>query len=123
MRIELRNGGWAEVREEMNGGDRRIGKAAIHLKIAEDGSREMTGELEENVRYALLRRLIVGWSYPPPLPKDAVDWVATLDNLHIDDIETLAEFVQPFQDRVLNGPKSRIISGNVLSPGTSDDQE
>jgi len=119
MRIELRDGQWAELRDEMNGGDRRAGKAAITLKVAEDGSREITGELEENIKYVLLRRLIVDWSFPPPLPRDAVDWQGTIDRLHIDDIEALSDAVQPMYDRVLNGPKSPTISGTVLSTGTS----
>ena len=119
MRIELRDGQWAELRDEMNGGDRRAGKAAITLKVAEDGSREITGELEENIKYVLLRRLIVEWSFPPPLPRDAVDWQGAIDRLHIDDIEALSEAVQPMYDRVLNGPKSPTISGTVLSTGTS----
>jgi hypothetical protein len=123
MRVELKDGNWADLREEMTGGDRRAGKAAIKLTISEDGSREITGELEEKVKYVLLRRLILNWSYPPPLPRDAVDWEATLDNLPIEDIEKLGDFVQPYYDRALNGPKPRIVSGSVLSTGTSGAQE
>lgn len=123
MRVELQDGQWAELRDQLTAGDRRMAKSAIAFTITDEGSRTISAELEENVYYALLRRMIVLWSFPQPLPRDAVDWEGVLDNMKIEDLETLAAAVKPHYDRILNGPKARTISGNVLSTTSSDDQE
>jgi hypothetical protein len=121
MRVELKDGQWADLRDQVTGGDRRAAKHAIQLHINEDGSRELTGDLDDQVKYVLLRRLIVDWSYPPPLPRDAVDWEGVIDKLDDDDLGALYEAVQPVYDRVLASPKRKIISGSVVSTGSSDE--
>lgn len=122
MRVELKDGQWADLRDQITGGDRRAAKNAIHLHINEDGSRELSGDLDDSIKYALLRRLIVDWSFPPPLPRDAVDWEGRLDGLDDEDLGLLYDAIQPVYDRVLAGPKRQIISGSVLSPGSLDGQ-
>lgn len=121
MRVELSGGNHADLRDELNGGDRRAARAAIKITIAGDESRQFTAELEDQIMYALLRRLIISWSFPQPLPRDAGDDV--LNNLPIDDQDALYEAVRPFYDRILNGPKPKVISGNVLATTSSDGQE
>lgn len=124
MRVELHDGNHADLRDQLTGGDRRRAKAAITVTIGGDDARTFTGELEDKINYALLRGLIVAWSLPQTLPRNAATTEIAdqiLDDLHIEDVEALCAAVRPHYDRVLNGPKdSRTISGNVLSTGSSD---
>jgi hypothetical protein len=126
MRVELKDGQWAELRDKILGADRLAAKKAIRLHINEDGSRELEGDLDERIKLALLRRLIVEWSFPPPLPHQAqtMEQAETiLGNLDEEDLASLYDAVQPVYDRVLAGPKRKIISGSVVSTGSSDGQE
>jgi hypothetical protein len=126
MRVELKDGGFAELRDKILGSDRLAAKAAIRLHVNEDGSREISGDLDDLVKLALLRRLIVDWSYGQPLPhqahsaEQAQDILTGIDD---EDLGALYEAVQPVYDRVLSNPKRKIISGSVLSDGSSADPE
>jgi hypothetical protein len=122
VRVELHDGNHAELRDQLTGGDRRRAKAAISVTVGGDEARTFTGELEDKINYALLRGLIVSWSIPQTLPRNAASPEVAdgiLDDLPIEDIEALCAAVRPHYDRVLNGPKSPTISGSVLSTGTS----
>jgi hypothetical protein len=122
VRVELHDGNHAELRDELTGGDRRAAKGAVQLTISDDGARTMTAELEDRINYALLRRLIVSWTLPQPLPRDAVDPDTLLDDLPLDDVEALCAAVKPHYDRILSaGPKAGTpaISGTVLATGSS----
>lgn len=126
MRVELHDGNYAELREQLTAGDRRSAKAAIAFTITDDGSRTITAELEENVYYALLRRMIVLWSFPQPIPRDAVDWQGALDALDIGDLEALAAAAKPHYDRIMSGPKApaeTAVPGSVLSISSLDEPE
>lgn len=117
-------GQWAELREAVNAGDRRAAKAAVTVTIQGDESRVFTAELEDKVMYALLRRLIVSWSLPQPLPSQAVNAEDVLDQLPIDDQEALYKAVRPVYDRVMGtGPKPATVSGSVSTTGSSDAPE
>jgi hypothetical protein len=125
VRVELHDGNHAELRDQLSGGDRRRAKAAIQITVGGDESRTFTGELEDKINYALLRGLIVSWTLPQTLPRNAASTEIAdqiLDDLNLEDIEALCAAVRPHYDRVLNGPKATIISGNVLSTTTSDGQ-
>jgi hypothetical protein len=123
VRVDLHDGNHAELRDELTGGDRRAAKGAVELTINDDGDRTLTAALEDRINYALLRRLIVSWTLPQPLPRDAVDPDALLDDLPLDDVEALCTAVKPHYDRILNAtPKAvtPMISGTVLATGSSD---
>lgn len=122
MRVELHDGNFAELRDNLTAGDRRRAKAAIRVVVGGDDSREFYGDLEDRINYALLRGMLVAWSIPQTLPKDAATPEVAdgiLDGLEIEDIEALCDAVRGHYDRVLNGPKQKIISGSVSSTGSS----
>ena len=126
MRVELHDGNWAEIRDQLTGGDRRRAKAAIEITIGGDESRRFTAELEDRINYALLRQLILSWSFPQTLPRNAADTETAdriLDDLDLGDIEALCAAIKPMYDRILNGPKGRNGSGKVLSITSLDDPE
>lgn len=126
MRVELHDENWAELRDNLTGGDRRRAKAAIEITIGGDESRRFTAELEDRINYALLRQLIVSWSFPQTLPRNAASVEVAdqiLDDMDLGDIEALASAIKPMYDRVLNGPKGRNGSGKVLSITSLDDPE
>lgn len=121
LRVELAAGQWAELREQVNAGDRRAAKAAVVVTVQGDESRVFTAELEDKVMYALLRRLIIAWSLPQPLPSQALNPEDVLDMLPIEDQEALYQAVKPVYDRIMNnGPKPRTVSGSVSTTGSSD---
>jgi hypothetical protein len=123
VRVELHDGNHAELRDVLTGGDRRRAKAAIEVTIGGDDSRHFTAEMEDRINYALLRQLILSWSIPQTLPRNAASPEiadAILDDLPLEDIEELCTAIKPMYDRVVHGPKGRAISGRVLSTTSSD---
>lgn len=126
MRVELHDGNYAEIRDQLTGGDRRRAKAAIEITIGGDESRRFTAELEDRINYALLRQLIVSWSIPQTLPRNASSIEVAdqiLDDLPLEDVEALAAAIKPMYDRVLNGPKGRTTSGKPSLTGSVVDPE
>ena len=125
-RVELSKGGWAELRDQITGGDRRAARAAVQVTVRSDEARVVSAELEDNVMYALLARLITGWSLAQPLPGQALVPADVLDALDLDDQEALYLAVRPTYERIMTGgPKkeTKAISGRVLSTGSSEGQE
>jgi hypothetical protein len=125
VRVQLHDGNYAELRDKLTGGDRRRAKAAIEITVGGDETRHFTAELEDRINYALLRQLIVSWSFPQTLPRDAVNAETAdqiLDDLDLEDVEALCKAIRPYYDRILNGPKEKIISGSVSPTGSSDGQ-
>lgn len=127
MRVELHDNNWAEIRDQLTGGDRRRAKAAIEITVSGDSdSRTFTAELEDRINYALLRQLIVSWSFQQTLPRNASSVEVAdgiLENLFLEDIEALCAAIKPMYERVMNGPKGRDVSGKVLSITSLDDPE
>ena len=127
MRVELHDDNHAELRDTLTGGDRRRAKAAIEVTVSGDSdTRTFTAELEDRIYYALLRQLIVSWSIPQTLPRNAATKEIAdqiIDDLPLEDLEALVAAVKPMYDRILNGPKGKIISGRPLSTSSSDGQE
>lgn len=126
MRVELHDGNHAELRDTLTGGDRRRARNAIEITVGGDETRMFNAGLEDRINYALLRQLIVSWSIPQTLPRNAANAEVAdqiLDDLPLEDIEALCTAIKPMYDRALNGPKDRTISGKVLSTGSPDDLE
>jgi hypothetical protein len=126
VRVQLHDGNYAELRDRLTGGDRRRAKAAIEITVGGDETRRFTAELEDRINYALLRQLIVSWSFPQTLPRNAASVEIAdqiLDDLELDDVEALCKAIRPFYDRILNGPKEKIISGSGLLTGSSPGPE
>jgi hypothetical protein len=127
VRVELHDGEHAELRDTLTGGDRRRAKAAVEITIHGDESRKITAELEDRINYALLRHLIVSWSLPQTLPRDAASAEIAdqiLDDLPLEDVEALCLAIKPAYDRCMNGPKGRrAVRGRVLSTSSRDGRE
>jgi hypothetical protein len=110
------------MRDNLTAGDRRRAKSAIKVVVGgDDDKREFYGDLEDRINYALLRSMIIAWSFPQTLPRNAATVELAdqiLDDLSIEDIEALCDAVRPHYDRVLNGPKPKVISGSASSTGS-----
>lgn len=112
-RVELPSGNYAVLRdaEELIAKDARVAKAAFSVRVAEDNSRELTGDLTDKVKYALLKETIIEWSFAGlPLPKDAVDPDGVMGGLTLKDMNKLLEAVEPSYNAVMEieeGPKAK----------------
>lgn len=123
MRVTLPNGDWAELRENVKGGDRKAFKGAIKFKVnTEGGFQEIAGDLQECQRYAVLRRLITSWSltdYPIPLaePPDIAEPV--LERLDLDYLDPMLEAIEPLIEKIEKSGKSSKTSAAGSSDGSS----
>ena len=118
--------GECELRDQLNGGDKRAAREAIKVTVADDGSRTLDLSMEDKVKYALLTRMIARWGVGQPVPSLVVDPYALLDSLPLDDLEALAGAVEPVYARIMGtdaGPKAepKVISGSVSSTTSSGD--
>jgi len=128
MNVALPSGCKAELRDQILAGDKRAANAAIEVHMDADGGRVVSVSMTDNVKYALLTRLIVSWDIGQPVPSQVVDPVGLLDSLPLDDLEALDEAVDPLYRRIMgikdgkdDGPKpkaKKVISGSA-SPTTS----
>lgn len=122
MRVELPNNQWAEIRENLKGGDRKAFKAAVKFKVStEGGVQEIAGDIQESQRLAVLRRLITSWSltdFPMPIyePPDTPEPV--LERLDLDYLDPMLEAIEPLIDRIERSGKSSTTS----TQGSSDGQ-
>lgn len=102
-RVDLPSGAWVEYRDKLKAGDKFAVQDAVSMETREDGSRKMALGLGNDIRNALLGRIITGWSYPDPVPAQnqfqAAD-VVIGNAMDIDDYLALAEAVQPLLDKV-----------------------
>lgn len=101
MRVELPDGGWAEIAEptDLRKGDRKAVLAALQVEVDGEGRRLMSLGYDEDMRDALLRRVVLMWSLPFPLPKDDP---ASLDKLTLAQADALVEAINPHMD-LING--------------------
>lgn len=104
MRVELPSGHWAELRDadQLIARDARVAKAAFGLVLREDGARELTGDLTDKVKYAILKEVITGWDFVGlPLPRDAVDPDGVMGNLPLKDINALLAAIEPHFNEIM----------------------
>ena len=128
MRIDLPSGAWVEVRdpETFKGSDRKKVRKSIRLSVTRDGVQEMTGDIDDVMRDALLTQIITSWSLAEqgiPLPSvprpvagtagSAVDPDVIADNLSSRDYAALQDAAQPLLDEVLgrSGPNPPSVNG------------
>jgi hypothetical protein len=101
MRIELSNSQWIEVRENLKARDRMAAQNAISIEFDEEGGRKMHAGIQDVMRNALLAQIITAWSYEGiPIPSIWGGADAILDNVDLDDYNTLSEAVQPLLEKV-----------------------
>lgn len=98
MRVDLGNGQYADVKDiaDLRAGDRRAVNSATEVRLEGDGKDRkaiLPGDSDDNMRYALLARIITEWNLQWPVP--ALSGPAVLDNLTFDQLDALYKAVQP----------------------------
>jgi hypothetical protein len=99
MRITLPDNQWVDVKDvtELRAGDRRAVNAATEVKVVGQGADKtaaLPGDSDDNMRYALLGRIIVGWNLQWPIPSQSVNGPVVLDNLTFGQLDALYDGIQ-----------------------------
>lgn len=96
MRVELTDGAWVDILDvgDLRDGDRKAVNAAVNLEVdPETQLPVIPGSMDDDIRDALLKRIITGWSFTNlPLPRDDK---ASLDKLTIPDARLLHKAIEP----------------------------
>jgi hypothetical protein len=108
--IELPSGNTVEYRDKLMAFDRFAVQDAVFVET-KDGSTKAALGFGNDIRNALLGRIITKWSFPTPIPADCKD-VAAADvvignAMDLDDYNTLAEDVQFLVDKITGGNKEK----------------
>ena len=102
-RLELPSGAWVEFRDELKVKDRFAVQEVAKVDIREEGNSTSFLAMQNDMRNALLSRIITAWSYPVPVPSQnhfqAAD-VIIGDQMDLDDYAALEEAVQPLMDKI-----------------------
>lgn len=110
MEISLPSGNTVSLRDQFMRGDLVAAKRALKITIEQDGSRHMTGAIEDEVIGAILRSMITGWTFPSPLPSQtaSAELAEGVLNSVLDsaDYDVIVKAVQPFTQKVLRTPQS-----------------
>lgn len=102
-KVELPSGGWVEYREKLMAGDKFAVQDAIFVETKDGANKTSLGSLND-IRNALLGRVITNWSYgqtPDQLKTLQAADVVIGNAMDIDDYDVLAEAVQPLVDKIL----------------------
>lgn len=105
MRVELSSGEWIEIREKLSAGDKFAVQGAIEM-TTENGKQTYSGGLANDMRNALLIRIITSWSYSGiPVPSQHIAGVHILGEvLSIDDYNELMTAIEPLMDKISGTP-------------------
>jgi hypothetical protein len=134
MRVTFESGAWVEMRApgELNAKDKAKMLAATILPSIDVNGTGMSSPLSMDMlmrqTYAVMDRIITGWSYDWVLPKDDISqdedgyrtWDASLLQIGIDDWNELEEAVEPHMVKMRGGPKGKkatTSSSNGFSKG------
>lgn len=104
-KIDLLSGAWVEIREELRARDRFAVQEVASVELGGDGGKSRTSFLgmQNDMRNALLGRIITSWSYPVAIPAQnsfvAADTVIG-DVMDLDDYAQLAREVEPLMDKI-----------------------
>jgi hypothetical protein len=95
---------WVEYRDKLMAGDRFLVQAAAKVQQEADGSAKTSFlELDNDMRNALLGRIITAWSYPAPTPAQTGGQPADLvigNAMDLDDYSALEKAVQPLMNKI-----------------------
>jgi hypothetical protein len=101
-RVELPSGGYVEYRDQLKAIDRFAVQDAVFLEVKDGVNRAALG-FGNDIRNALLGRIITGWSFGPTPAQvreiQAAD-VVIGEAMDLDDYNVLADAVQPLLDKV-----------------------
>ncbi len=94
---------WVEIRTELKALDRFAVQEVAKVTFSDDGNRASFLAMQNDMRNALLGRIITAWSYPVPIPSQnnfqAADIVIG-NALDLDDYAVLEKEVEPLMDRI-----------------------
>ena len=95
MRVELTDGAWADIAEvgELRDKHRKAVNKAVVLELDAQNKPVIPGDMDDNMRDALLRLIVTGWSFEHlPLPSADSE---SLDKLTIQDARLLHKAIKP----------------------------
>ena len=108
MRIEMPskdsegNPNWIDIREDLKVRDRLAVQEVATVQIGETGNSMSMLAMQNDMRNALLGRIITAWSYSFPIPSQnsfvAAD--VAIGEMDLDDYSVLEAAVQPLMDKI-----------------------
>ena len=108
MRIEMPskdaegNPNWIEIRTDLRVKDRLAVQEVATVQIGETGNSMSMLAMQNDMRNALLGRIITAWSYSFPIPSQnsfvAAD--VAIGEMDLDDYSVLEAAVQPLMDKI-----------------------
>jgi hypothetical protein len=108
MRVELPSKqesgdpNWIDIRTDLKVKDRLAVQEVAKIELHEDNNSMSMLAMQNDMRNALLGRIITAWSFPFPIPSQnhfaAADVV--IGDMDLDDYATLEEAVQPYMDKI-----------------------
>jgi len=110
MKVDLPSGAWVELREDLRAADRFAVQAVASVELGGKDGKEGAGrtrasflEMQNDMRNALLGRIITAWSYPDPIPSQnqfAAADVVIGNAMDLDDYAALEKAVEPLMDKI-----------------------
>jgi hypothetical protein len=100
MRVDLGEGQWAELKElnQLTRGDKKAVLRATTMELdPSEGKAYISGANDEDQADALMRRIVVEWSFPMPLPSSDPK---VLDRLSLEQGDRLQEAVKPYLELI-----------------------
>lgn len=93
---------WVDIRTDLKVKDRLAVQEAAKVEVGADSNSTSFLAMANDMRNALLGRIITGWSLPFAIPANnsfaAADVV--LGDMDLDDYSVLEEAVQPFMEKI-----------------------
>jgi hypothetical protein len=103
---------WIEYRDKLMAGDRFAVQEVVSIELGGDKSRAQFLMMQNDMRNALLGRIITGWSFPVPIPSQNSFQAADIvigNAMDLKDYAVLEKAVDPLMDliqgRVVDDPK------------------
>jgi len=102
-RVELPSGAWVEFRDKLKAIDRFAVQAVATVELGDRRNKASFLEMNNDMRNALLGRIITDWSYPVPIPSknsfQAAD-VVIGEAMDLEDYAALEKVVEPLMDLI-----------------------
>ena len=93
---------WIDIREDLKVRDRLAVQEVATVQIGESGNSMSMLAMQNDMRNALLGRIITAWSYSFPIPSQnsfvAAD--VAIGEMDLDDYSVLEAAVQPLMDKI-----------------------
>lgn len=94
---------WVEYRDVLKASDRFEVQKVARLEMKEEANLASFLEMQNDMRNALLARIITSWSFPVPIPAQnsfsAADKIIG-DLLDLDDYSVIEREVEPLMDKI-----------------------